>query len=184
MKILSSFYLLALLSVLFSLNACTTQTTYETVKSDQKYSLELPSYLQKGTDLHEVATFQYQNLLKEFYVVVIEDDKAELNKIIDQNGIEEMYPKNFTGYTDLLVAGFNENPDIKIDNKVTDWAIGTLPAKNFSLNGTLEGIDIYYHYTLIEGKNTYYQVMQWTLADRKDNYKEEMNKIAKSFKEL
>jgi hypothetical protein len=184
MKILSSFYLIILFSILVSLSACNTKTTYETVKTNQKYSLDLPSYLQQGTDLHEDATFQYQNLLKEFYVVVLEDDKTELSKLIDENGLKEIYPKNFTGYSNLLVEGFKENPDVKLDGKFTDWKIGTLDGKHFNLFAKLEDINIYYHYTLIEGKDTYYQVMQWTLADRKDTYKEEMDKIAKSFKEL
>lgn len=184
MKILSFFYLLLLVFCVAFLSACDTKTTYETVKTEQKYSLDLPSYLEKGTGLHDDASLQYQNLLKEFYIVVIEDDKATLYKSIEENGIEEMYPKNFTGYTDLLVAGFKENPDVNLDGNFKDWKIGTLPAKNFDMAGTLEGIDIYYHYTLVEGKDAYYQVMQWTLADRKDTYKEEMDKIAKSFKEL
>jgi len=184
MQKLSSFYLLVLLSSIAFLSACNTKTTYETVKTEQKYSLDLPSYLEKGTGLHDNATLQYQNLLKEFYVVVIEDDKENLYKVIDENGLEEMYPKNFTGYSNLLVEGFKENPDVKIDANFTEWKVGTLPAKNFDMTGKLEGISIYYHYTLVEGKNTYYQVMQWTLADRKEQYKEEMDKIAKSFKEF
>ncbi len=182
MKNLSSLYILIFLVFFFS--GCDTKTTYETINTDQKYSLELPSYLQKGTDLHDDASLQYQNLLKEFYIVVIEDNKEDLNNLIDENEIADLYSKDFTGYSDLLVEGFKENPDVGFDGKFTEWKIGTLDAKYFKLSAQVEGLDVFYHYTLIEGKNTYYQVMQWTLADRKDAYKDEMEKIAKSFKEL
>ncbi len=184
MKILSSFYVVVLIAFMVSLSACDTKTKYETVTTAQKYSLDLPSFLEQGTEMQEGATLLYQNLLKEFYVMVIEDDKANLHKVIDDGGLEELYPKTFIGYADLLAASFKENSEVNIDAKFIDQKIGTLGAKHFNMLSKIEGIDIYYHYTLVEGKDTYYQVMQWTLADRKDMYKEEMDRIAKSFKEL
>ncbi|WP_291721849.1 hypothetical protein [Bernardetia sp.] len=183
MKKIPLFYIVALFlfSTLFS--GCDFKTTYETVVTGQKYSLDLPSYLRESKELHEEATLQYQNPLKEFYVVVIEDNKTEFNKIIEENGLQEMFSNDLKSYSDLIVAGLKENPEFGEANLV-DKKIGTLDAKYFEFSLKLEELDVFYHYTLVEGKDTYYQILQWTLLDRKELHKAEMDKIAASFKEL
>ena len=184
MKKISSLYLIPFLFCFTLLSSCNMQTTYETVVTGQKYSLELPSYLKVGTELHEEATLQYQNPLKEFYVIVIEDSKTKLDQLLEENGLQEMFSNDLQGYSDLIVAGLEENPEFKKSTTLTDKKVGTLDAKYFDFSLKLEGMDVYYHYTLVEGKDTHYQILQWTLLDRKELHKAEMDKIAASFKEL
>ncbi|WP_338760770.1 hypothetical protein WAF17_14215 [Bernardetia sp. ABR2-2B] len=184
MKIISAFYIIALLSIVLSFSACNTKTTYETIKTDQKYSLDLPTYLQPANDLNDDATLQYQNLIKEFYVVVIEDSKEDYNQMLEMSDTTGTNSNKFESFSKLFSDSYEQNLNLTIDKNPTDFKIGSLSAKTFSMTGTLEESEIYYHFTLIDGKDTYYQVLQWTLAGRKESYKGEMDKIIKSFKEL
>jgi hypothetical protein len=59
-----------------------------------------------------------------------------------------------------------------------------MPAKLTTLSGTVEGIDVFYSIGIYEGKDSYYQVLAWTLKSKQYSYKTKMNKILYSLAEL
>lgn len=170
-------FALALFTTLLS---CTESKEVETVTVKDKYTLQLPDYLTEAKDLHPDASLQYQNALKEFYVVVIDEQKQGF---YDAASLTD-YTADFTGYHDILKDGMEEEiGNVKI-TPTKDTQVNGLKAKTFSLTGDIEGIPVYYEIGYLEGKDRFYQVVTWTLESSKDKYKEPMQKIISSFKEI
>ena len=169
-----------LLLAFISLFSCDSKTEFKSIKVND-YSISLPDFLSEGKDLNDDASLQYQNLFKEFYVVVIDESKAAFEEAIAINELEDLYDPNFEGYTELLIGSLEEAVTFK-NKKETDTKINGLRAKILAFEGTVEGIDIYYQVAYIDGISNYYQVMVWTLADKKESYEKMMDEMIQTFK--
>lgn len=167
---------LCLVALLLSCNSKEVQTV--TIKN--QYSVQLPDFLSKAKDLHQGASLQYQNALREFYVVVIDEPKKDFYAIAETT---EDFPADFNGYHQILKNELEEGiQDIQI-TPTKDTQINGLKAKTFSLTGEIGTIPVYYEVAYIEGKDKFYQIVTWTLKDNKEKYAEQMQKILSSFKE-
>jgi hypothetical protein len=145
----------------------------------------LPSFLEKaGTTLNEDASLQYLHTWKEFYVVVIDEQKSEFNAAIDNNQLSDRYTKDIDGYAKIMEEKFESSITTTQINRWMPVTINNFPARIKTLRGNSEGVDAFYYFGIIEGQSHYYQVMTWTLAEKEKDYKEQMKKIIYSFKEL
>jgi hypothetical protein len=102
------------------------------------------------------ATLQVGNLIAEEYLIVIPDAKAELG---EEFGLQE-----FAEAASEQTAASVENGE---SGELVALEIGGRPAYRRGLRGVIEGNDISYSLTYIEGKDHFYQIMAWTLTDRK-----------------
>lgn len=152
----------------------------ETVTINNKYSVELPGFLSKATNLNEEASLQYQNIFKEFYVIVLDEPKKVLIDIADDLAVEP----NLESYFSVLKSGMEETFDNVAFIDIKDTKINGLKAKTFAVTGNVEGIDAYYKIAYIEGKDSYYQILTWTLLKNQQKHTPEMDKIIASFKEI
>lgn len=148
-----------------------------------KYSLELPEFLTKTSGLNQDATLEYQNLEKEFYIIVIDEPIGEFNKAIQESEIADLYSPDLTGYSLYVSDVFLETVDIISETPLTDVTINGLKGKHMEIEGSVGGVDVFYFYTMVQGAKDYYQVLTWTLLSKKEEHKEEMQKIVNSFKE-
>ncbi len=168
-----------LLIIAIILISCGQEKEIAIIKKNN-YSVEIPKDLTETTILNDVASLQYQNLFKEFYVIVIDESKKDLVDVFEPNSIQ---PNNLDGYSALL----KENMSTVIGNvdfsKIKTHQINGLKAKVFSVNAKIENLDAFYKFGFFESKTHYYQVMMWTLLDKKDELEPRMQKIIDSFKE-
>lgn len=174
---------LILVATALLLHSCGAKDSYETVTVENKFELTLPSFLSKTRDLNDDASLQYQNALREFYVIAIHEPIIEVQPVIDEDETGE-YKNDINGYYKLILDNFKgaiANPEI---SKVTDTIVNNMPAKTAFINGQIDGLDIVYAIGLYQGKEDYYQLFSWTLADRKDRHKDNMSKIIYSLKEV
>ena len=155
------------------------------IEINSDYSLELPNFLSKTDSLNPNASLQYQNIDKEFFVIVIEEDKKEFTRKIVENNAEEVYPPNLKGYTDIINHSIGETITISAKTEIEDLEVNGLPAKTFAIQGqTQDKIAVYYTFTIIKGKDNYYQIAQWTAKNQRTLFEKQMIEIAKSFKQL
>ena len=165
-----------LLSVFFVFG-CANKTSFTEVKIDDQYSIQLPSFLERTTKLHKDASLQYENLEKEFYVVVIDENKNELRQ----------YNLNFTlasyldsvkkqvvnnGLTDAIVSAGKE---MRLDN--CNALVGEITGK-----GSKE--EVFYKFAVIESNEHFYQVITWTLKECSEKYSSVMDSVIFSLSEL
>jgi len=155
------------------------------VEINSKYSLDLPDFLSKTSGLNENASLQYQNLLKEFYIIVIDESSEEFYDAIKENQeYLDYYTEDFLGYSEFVYDLIVESLYSYESTEWKDLKINNLNARQIGISGKISGLDVYYHYTIIEGAKDYYQVLIWTLKDKLEEHKPYMDEIANSFKEI
>lgn len=173
-----------LLLTIMSLNSCQSGNEKQIVTIENKYSIAIPSFLTKASGLNDFASLQYQHVWNEFYVIVIDEAKAEMQKALDENYLTETYTNDIKGYSELILKGFEQSVYISDKSEIIETTINNMPARLLTISGRTEGIDAYYSLGFIEGKERYYQVMAWTLSSNEHKYKDEMNQLMHSLKEL
>ncbi|MGL2987732.1 hypothetical protein ACSVH5_09060 [Flavobacterium sp. RSSA_27] len=169
---------------ILSLYSCQLGDEQQIVTIENKYSVVIPSFLTKTSRLNDDASLQYQHAWKEFYVIVIDESKAEFQKALDDNNLTETYTNDIKGYSGLLINGIEMAISVSHKSEIIDTTINNMPAKLITIRGRAEGIDAYYSLAYIQGKERYYQIMAWTLQNKEYEYKDKMNRIIYSFKEL
>ena len=169
---------------IFILQSCGTGDEEQLITVGNKYSLSIPSFLTKVSNLNDDASLQYQHAWKEFYVIAIEESKDEMQKALVDNNLTDIYENNIEGYSKLMLDVFKESLSNPYQSEIIDTTINKMPAKLTTLSGRVEGIDAFYSIGIYEGKDKYYQVLAWTLSNKQHSYKSKMNKILYSLKEL
>ncbi len=154
----------------------------QTVKGPT-YSLEVPASMTKTTTLNTEASLQYMNGSKELYVIVIDETKAEMQAAIDIDPAYAVYSNDLQGYYSLLTENIKNALSIDSLPEPKDTKINGLNAKIVEVDGYMENQHIYWKFAFIEGKKQYYQIMAWTLADRKEKHEAAMQDMIASFRE-
>lgn len=168
---------ICLLIVPFALGSCKHETVFTEVKVNNRYSLEIPDYLQPCTDLHKDASMQYQNIEKDIYAMVIDEKKIMMQNYNLDYDLD-------TYFNNIASQGFAEN--IK-DGKVSipgRQEINGHKALIANVTGKIENNEVYYKLGLIETPYEFYQILIWTRAQNKEELEPDMIRMIESFKEL
>lgn len=173
-----------LILVILSLNSCQSEDGQQIVTIENRYSIVIPSFLTKARGLNDDASLQYQHTWKEFYVIVIDEPKTEMQKALDDNNLNEIYTNDVKGYSELLLFGFEQALNVSHKSVIVDTLINNMPARLLTINGRVDGVNIFYSLAFIQGSDRYYQIMSWTMARKEEEYKDKMNRIMYSLKEL
>lgn len=168
------------LTVLF---ACDKAAETQTVKIGGRYQMDLPAHMTKATGLNDAASLQYQNKLKEFYAIVIDEPKAVLEKSIFDNSLEGVISNDLNGYAKLITEGMKNNATLDSVPSLKFTKINGLEARTIDITGKIQNVHIYWKVAYVEGKSHYYQIMVWTLADKKQQFEADMDAAINSFKE-
>ncbi len=179
-KILISLALLS--AVIFS--SCSESDEVQLVTVENKYSLSIPAFLSEASTLNDDASLQYQHLFKEFYVIAIDEPRNEADEIMKMLAETGEYENNVNGYCKLILESFSEDYTSLSKFQSTDTVINNIPAKLVSFEDYVNDLKVYYSIATYEGVDSYYQVMSWTLSDRRDKYAPKMDQINYSFKEI
>lgn len=147
------------------------------------YSLKVPESMTRTTSLNDEASLQYQDLMKELFIITINEPKSQLQEAIDDNDLYDQYTYDLKGYYELIITNFKSSFSLEKLPAPTDTTINGLPAKVVELEGDVDGDRIYCKLAFIEGKKHYYQVMAWTNADRKQALSKTIADMVGSFKE-
>ncbi len=140
------------------------------------YTMKVADYLVRTYELNDVASLQYQNTMKEVYMIVIHDTKDELEKA----GIV------FTGASDFL-GGFVGNYKTEAaDRRLSEEKAFKENGASFAqveLNWTEDENAFYMLITAIETDKAYYKILMWTLGQHETIYKSDFAEMARSLKD-
>lgn len=146
---------------------------FSTKNAGNCFSLEIPNYMAKTYDLNDAATLQYNNTVKEAYVIVIEDSKDELKTLsmIFQN------PKEF-------LESFTKEYQLESKNRtiseITEFESNENQHAQVEMSWSTEEGDFYMLITTVETKEHFYKILCWTLSEYKDKLKADYLAISKS----
>jgi len=173
-----------LLLFAIALSACIGGSGLQQVKVEGRYMVTLPTFLEKSDRLNEEASLQMENALKEFYVVIIDEPKSEMDIALAEGYFHDSVKNDLETYSQLIFDNYEvafTNPEF---SEVVDTTIHNMKAKVTTLTATLEELNIFYTIGVIEGENDYYQVLTWTLIGRRKKHESQMNAILHSLQEL
>lgn len=175
---------ICLFLTLLCLFSCQPGDMDQTVTVENNYSIVVPFLMEKAEGLNDAASLEYQHAWKELYVMVIDEPKTELREALEENDLLDVYTNDFEGYIDLVLSGFEESISVTRKSEIIDTRINGMPAKLLTIAATVDDYDVYYSLGFLEGKKRYYQVFTWTLADKKEEYGDQMKRMLYSLKEL
>ena len=164
---------------------------WDTQTDDEFCEIEIPNKMNSMDELNAEATIKYGvteqdgSVVLENYVIVIPETHEEI----------AAYDLDFEftteSYTSLSVDNMGE--DLLLYEVLTEDAevetINGMEAIVNEMEGSMmigEGqtIDIYYMMGVFKGEKAFYQVLSWTVADQKSEFKADMEKMIRSFKEI
>jgi len=147
------------------------------VKIDDQYKITVPSYLQPCTDLYANAVVQLQSADNDIYLIVIDEKKS----VIHDLGL--YYNLRSYNYTVLKQPFVKEIKHVIIDSIPVAMQIGTNKALITTIKGLVNNQRVFYKLAVIETPTSFYQIIVWTRADKKERFENDMIKIITSFKE-
>lgn len=160
--------------LLLVISSCKYSGKYETIAAANKFSLTIPSWLKEDKNLKPGAEFQYANRFRNFYVV------AESIGTPDS-------AQSVALALDSYVTHLRDTAIMK-EALLTDSVavlVNGLPGLRAEVFGKMDGETIYFSEVVIEGKKQRYHLSIWTRSEeRKLRFKEDINAIVASFREL
>ncbi|MBX2827402.1 MAG: hypothetical protein KTR22_04535 [Flavobacteriaceae bacterium] len=159
---------------------------FKTEAALDMYQIAVPKYMKQATDLNVDASLQFQNIFKETYIAIIDEDKSDFVDVFKELGQYDEAQSVSGNYRNVQMDHFTSGMEIiseEVPKKVT---INGLNAEQVEFTASLPEVDydIYYIITFIEGRENVYMVMKWTLAEYTEKYKETFLQMADSFKEI
>lgn len=151
------------------------------ISVNDEYAVSVPEYMTELKSLHDDASFQYANLFKETYIIIIDENKEEFITAFED---VEIYNDSLTpleNYADFQLKSFRENMAAS-DMKKLDSRIKNLPSQIHKFNGKVEGLDIAYVVSFVETDKKMYMIMSWTMKNRYSKYRETFKLIHSTFK--
>ena len=159
-----------MLGMVFS---CQNPNELRSVRIANTYVFTLPAYMEPAENLHPDAPVQYQNRLKEIYLLARRDEKAPLLQASKYFDLDR-----YAGFTkDNLLAGLTDGK--KVESQPTK--LNGLAARYLVLEGMFEGERLRYYLFVVEGKAHYYQLLGWTFANKADAYEADLIRMLRSF---
>ncbi len=172
MKKSSALLLSCVLFLMSCISSCHYKNEYQAINTNNQFSISIPSWMKEQKGLKEGAPFQYSNRFRNFYAIA------------------ETLPKADSANSVSSKMNFNLNVLRKAMGSpvVTDsLEINGLDIKGtrVEIYGKMNSENIYFSEVLYEGKKNIYHLSIWTRSeDRKLHFKEDINKIIASFKEI
>jgi hypothetical protein len=159
-------------------------TDFKKINVNNLYTIKLPKYMDEAKeDLNDVASLQYENQLKETYLLIIDESKKEYidsYRRFDEYNEELSVAENYkNAQLELIQEGIKT---LRLSEPSTS-KINGLDVVHLELDAKVEGVfyDITYFFNFIEGKENMYMIMAWTLTSEKDTYREVFKKAASTF---
>ncbi|MBI5324673.1 MAG: hypothetical protein HZB41_05290 [Ignavibacteriae bacterium] len=140
------------------------------------YFISIPDYMTTTTELNKSASLQYQNTLKEAYVIIIEDNKDTLEYL----GMKFTNPQDFY---DGFITDFTSGLENKKFTGTKRIKIGPNNAVQAEVSASFEGNPIWYFITVVESPTHFYKIIAWTLEENKNKLKPDYVKMVNSFHE-
>jgi hypothetical protein len=149
---------------------------FTTEKGGHSYTLDIPDYLTKTYDLNDDATLQYNNTLKEAYLIVIPDSKDELKTV----GTTFTNSKDFLDY---FIKDYQAESERRTTTDVVEFESNNNMHAQVEINFSIDENDFFMVITVVETETHYYKILCWTLLEYKNQFRDDYLKISKSLKD-
>ncbi len=165
-------YILILIIALLT-TACSYKDETITSKSGTM-SVTQPAFWFEIDSLNDDADIRIGNPLLEAYFIIIREPQTDLPEgytLEEYSQTTREYIKaGSTSYTELLDSSFTR--------------INKLAAIKYSINATVENVDIRYWHVSLKSEKGFYQLIAWSLPTKFESNQENFTLVIDSFREL
>ena len=134
---------------------------------------------------------QYANLAREVYFIVIDENKKDFIDVLKDLDYYDEYASPLENFSVNMMEYYRENDVFgKMGSmKNAKFFAGDSPAEMF-FGESVFSFDLeptvytYMFISFVSGKDSFYQIMAWTLKDGKERYREDLESICLSFREF
>ncbi len=142
------------------------------IEIESGLSVYVPDYLEKDPETNE-SYVQYSRKSKERYL--------EIHAISKKQGASS----DLKQFSEARLTPFRNTSSVLKEKHLTDEDVNGMPAILTAFDVQMYGTSqpLAYWVAFLEGKEHFYEVKIWTLADRKSYFEEEVNAILYSCKE-
>lgn len=160
--------------------ATVTKTRKVVINGD--YSIDIPDHMKERKGLNDDASLQFCNIFKGMYVIVIDESKdtfIDTFKGIDEYDTTRSVAQN---YRDVQLQLMTEHYSNVEQSTSKSLRIDGLDAEMLTMDARVDGTDISYLLTFIEGTDNVYCIMAWTLKNKKEKHIGAFSEMAKTFR--
>lgn len=169
--------------IIWFFSSCQSEKGDQTVTFKNKYTLTVPSsFSLDSTYLNGSYSLLLENPRKDFYIHIIDKSNTELQIILDENSLNEVYSNDLIAYSELILS-LHENTIFYI-SEIIDTQINNMPARLLTTRERMGGDEVFYSLAFFQGKNRYYSIQASTLLNRENEHKDQMKRIMYTLKEL
>lgn len=166
-------FLLGLAFTTVGCGALASDTPDTVTASDRQSQITLPKGWKVKPDLHDEAEIQVGTALGQAYLLVLSEFKQDFDEIT----YEQHSQLSRTGLLEKL-------KNAQVRSGPTQLTINGMPAVQYEVRGSVDGVKLVYLHTTIDGKASFHQVITWTTPSRYAKNKATMQSVITSFKEL
>jgi bifunctional DNA-binding transcriptional regulator/antitoxin component of YhaV-PrlF toxin-antitoxin module len=149
------------------------------IRVEGQYQLTIPSSMRAVDDLDEKASLQYANFGKEIYFTLNQIPRAEVKKTLGEAAVTTDSLLNLETYAKFISSTFKYTVSADAINLKSKGEFFYL-----EFIGEIPEAKLYYQLLFAADEEYFYQLIAWTLADRKSLYEEDLKAILESFELL
>jgi hypothetical protein len=149
---------------------------FESKQGGNCFTVDIPDYLTKTFSLNDAASLQYQNVSKEAYVIVIEDDKEQLESL----GMKFVSAKDFLTH---FMKDFHKDATNRNESTVSEFESNKNQHAQTELTWLDDSVNFYMLVTCVQTSKHFYKILCWTVAENKEMLKNDFVRISKSLKD-
>ena len=135
--------------------------------------MKMPEYLTRAYDLNDAASLQYKSLVRDAYVIVIEDSREELSGI----GMVFGNTREFLHY---FADDFKAEAGERSAGEVREFRANGNQHAQMEMTWRENDIGFYMLITAVESKTHFYKIMCWTVAAQADQFRKDFEIISSS----
>lgn len=173
-------YLLLFTIIIAFISCNQDKTEFKSVEKEE-INIGIPKWMTQMDSLHPQAYIQYGHEDKGLYMIVLKQNKTEFLEIFATEDVTEYYEKDITGYYKMITELMQERSEVENISTPDTLKINDKRALITSFNKDFEGNKMYYKLAFIQSNNYFYQIMFWTLNDRKSAFEKDIEQSVKSF---
>ncbi|MBM3156433.1 MAG: hypothetical protein FJ004_04020 [Chloroflexi bacterium] len=126
------------------------------------------------SDLNDEADIQVANTKKEAYVIVLSEFKMDFS--------DDITVEVHSDITRQILLDSLEN--VIISDEPVELQINGRRALQYEISGRVEGINVVYLHTTVDGEEGFHQIIAWTLPSKYDKNKPLLDSVVNSFREI
>ena len=143
------------------------------VSSDGRSKLVVPAGFKVDDTLHDDAELEVSNVWEENYLVVLTESKLDFDDIT----VDE--------HSELTLGILVDSLDsARIEKGPRELRIHGLRALQYEVRGSIDGVRVVYLHTTVNGKESFYQIVAWTLPSKFKENEPKMRGMIASFEEV